>query len=477
MRGAAILQLASKYSGVIVQLVLTVVLARILTPSEFGLVATVSVFTNFFAVLSDLGVSVGIVQYRDLTEDDVAGLLNISLLLGLALSVSFCILAGPISRLYGESSLAPLCSFASLSVFFATANAVPNGVLLRGKRFADISLRYVVVSVLSCVASCALAFFGAGAYALAANSVLASMGTFFWNMKASGVRPHRAPLLPPLRKIGRYSGFQALSTFVNYFSRNLDNMLMGLAFGPSALGLYDKAYKLTTYPNTYLTGVVSSVLQPFLSEHQDDRELIWDRFITLTKLCFALGIGAVSVFIAASPEVVEIMYGTQWSESASMLRVLGVSVAFQMCTSMTGAVYQSLGATDWAFRSTVVNTSITVFAVLFGVWTGNVMCLCALVSLAYCVNPAATYWYLVRRSFGRPIGDFCREFRVLLLDATLLWLSSFVLGGFSFGTATLSLIVKLILIAIIYCVVLLLSRQLGSLLPIVPSGLRRRFER
>lgn len=123
IKKAALLQLSSKYIGVIVQLLLTVVLARLLTPEEFGLVATVTVFTNFFAILSDLGVSVGIVQYRDLTDEDISGLLMFSVLLGLALCAVFCLLSFPISALYNDSALVGLCLFSSISIIFATANS------------------------------------------------------------------------------------------------------------------------------------------------------------------------------------------------------------------------------------------------------------------------------------------------------------------------------------------------------------------
>ena len=472
MRRAALLQLASKYSGVVVQLALTVVLSRLLTPEEFGLVATVAVFSNFFSVLSDLGISVGIVQYRGLSDDDIAGLLDFSLLLGLALSLLFCAISPAIASLYGASELTGLCAFSSISILFATANAVPNGVLLREKKFKEVSLRYLVVSLVSCVLSCLLALFGAGAYALAANTVLSSIGTFVWNVLATGLRPRKASISAPLRKIGRYSGFQALGTFVNYFSRNMDNLIMGFVFGPVSLGMYDKAYKLTTYPNTYLTGIVSSVLQPFLSEHQDEPDVIWERFIALTKLCFGLGLFIVSVFIAAAPEVIEIMYGPQWSASAPMLRALGLSVAFQMCTSMTGAVFQSLGATDWAFRSTVVNTAVAVFGMVLGAMSGNVLVLCALVSLAYCLNPIATYWCLVRKSFGRPMSDFLRQFGALAIDGVAILLVAAFLALTSVGASLVSLGVKLVVLLGVFFAALRLSGQISILSPILPARMK-----
>lgn len=115
MLSALGMQLLSKYTNVIVQLVVTMVLARLLTPEQYGTVAIVTVFTSFFAILADVGVSTAIIQYKNLTKDDFDALFLFCLLLGLVLAGAFCILAVPVALIYNDAYLVPLCRVAPYS--------------------------------------------------------------------------------------------------------------------------------------------------------------------------------------------------------------------------------------------------------------------------------------------------------------------------------------------------------------------------
>lgn len=117
--------------------------------------------------------------------------------------------------------------------------------------------------------------------------------------------------------------------------------------------------------------------------------------------------------VACADELVVVMYGGQWAESAPLFRALSVSVMFQMVTSLTGSVFQSLGDTRDMFRSAVVNTVVTLAAICVGVASRNLLVLAVLVSAAYRVNPVATFWYL-GKAFGRPARDFVFEFSTQL---------------------------------------------------------------
>lgn len=472
MKRAVILQMAAKYSTVLVQLGVTAVLARLLTPDEFGLVAIITVFTNLFVLLSDLGISTGIVQYRELDDDDISGLLTFSAILATVLTLLFCLASFPISMAYNDERLIGICLFSSLGVFCNTVNAVPNGVLLREKRFRSMSVRLVVSNLVGGTAAIAMAFAGGGVYAIVANTVVASAIVLVWNLALSGVHIAFRPFGDVLRMIGRYSGFQAASQIVNYFSRNLDKMIMGRFFGTSQLGFYDKAYKLTTYPNSFLTAMVASVLQPYLSDYRNEPSVIYHRFLRITKMMFAIGIPISTILVGCSSEVTFIMYGSQWGSSVPMLKVLSISVMFQLCTSLTGAVYQSLGATDWAFKSTVVNTGITVAGIFIGVGLGDMLALCALIAVAFCLNPIATYWYLVHGAFEMSMRPFALEFVPLLSIALIMVSSAWFTSDLVIGPVILSFFIKGFIFCVVYLALLLFMKQFHALDPVLPSKMR-----
>ena len=445
IRQAAAVQFASKYSNIAVQLVISMVLARLVTPAEFGIVALVTVFTSFFALLSDMGISAGIVQHKELDDADLSGLFLFSVGLAVALAALFALLSIPAGVVYdgleagrGQGDLLrSLFLVSSAGMFFSALNTVPDGILRRQKRFLAIGIRLVVVNLVTGCVAIAMAFAGAGCYALVAQFVLSSVLVFLCNFVLSGLRVRRVSVMRPLKAVWGFSSFQFAHGFVTYFCRNLDNLLVGTFFGSAALGFYNKAYRLSTYPVAGFTSVVASVLHPYLSDRQDRPDEIYDRFVRLTQGVFVVGIAVSACLVAAPDETVEVLFGEQWGASAPLLCALAVSVMFQMCTSLTGAIFQSLGATRDMFMSTVVNTAITVVAICLGVASGDLLVLAVLVSASFCVNPIATYYYLVPRAFGRPLGAFARTIAPQLVVAVAMMVVAFVLQWASGPTGTL----------------------------------------
>ena len=481
IRQAAAVQFASRYSNVAVQLVVAMVLARLVTPEEFGLVAVVTVFTNFFALLCDMGLGAGVVQHGELGEEDLSGLFLFSAGLAVALSVLFALLGLPFGGLFGRATggaggaIGLLFLTSSPGVFFAALDAVPNGILRRQKRFVAIGVRLVAVNLATGCVAVALAFAGAGCYALVVQFVLSNALTFAWSFALSGLRLRRVPVLGPLRAVWGFSSFQMAHGFVNYFSRNLDNLLVGIAFGGAALGFYDKAYRVSGYPISGFTSVVASVLHPYLSDYRDRPRQIYSRFVDLTRAMFAVGILMSACLFAAPSEVVALLFGDQWGDAAPLLRALSVSVMFQMVTSLTGAVFQSLGATRNMFWSAVVNTAVTLCAVGIGVASGDVAVLAALVSAAFCLNPLATFYYLVARAFGYPLGAFARAMMPQLAVAGVMmvvaWCADVAIGtvGLPFWPAV-PLLAKVGVCCICYAALLATTGQWRHLRAILGRG-------
>lgn len=441
MLGALGMQLVSKYANVVVQLLITMVLARLLTPEQYGTVAIVTVFTSFFAILADLGVSTAIIQYKDLTKSDCNALFFFSALLGVVLAVVFCLLSLPISYLYSDSTLIPLCCVASLSVLFNTLNMVPNGVLMREKRFKSISVRLVVVSFVAGAAAVVLALLGFGCYALVWNAILTAALVFFWNWAGTRLNFSNRDFIEPLKVIWRFSAYQGGFSIVNYFARNLDNLLLGATVGTAALGYYDKAYKLMQYPLNYLTGIFSNVLQPYLSEYQNDYERLYSSWLSICRILALVGSLVTAAFFCFSEEIVYVMYGAQWLAAAPALNGLALSIGFQMVNSTSGAIFQSAGRTDALFKSGLICTGVSIAAILAGVASGNLMCLGMAISLAYVVHFCITTYLLVWKILGICPLKFIRSFIPAIISAIVGIVLSVLAGLFLKDAALLIVIV------------------------------------
>lgn len=464
MRQATIIQFISRYSSVIVQLVITMVLARHLTPDEFGTVGIVTIFTNFFIMVSDLGLGSGIIQYQELTERDICGLFRLSFWMSVLLAALFMALSLPATLLYKNELLIRLFIAAAPGVFFSVFNVVPNGVLLREKRFMAVGIRLVVVNALSGLVAILLALAGAGCYALVAQFSVSSALLFLWDTVASGIRIRREPMLKPLRTIFSFSIFQFAHSVVTYFSRNLDNLMIGYFFGSAPLGYYDKAYKLSNYPLIGFSSVIESVLHPYLADLQHDSDAIYQRFVEIARGVFAVGILVSTCCMAASEEIIALMFGDQWQAAVPLFRAISVSIMFQMVTTLTGAVFKSLGKTREMLYTTIINTGIVFLAVSGGVIAKSLLLVAVLVSAAYCLNPLATFGILVVKGFRKPIRPFVRTFLPQLLSAVLMLGIAFALYTLLKGIALplgplLPLALKTALCAAVYALLLLLTGQ------------------
>lgn len=426
MRGAALIQFASKYVAIFVQLGVTFVLARIIDPESFGIVAIVTVFVNLFNLVADFGVGPAIIQFRDLTENDYVCLFTFSLVLAFIMTAVFCVASFPISMLYGKSELVPLCCLASLVLFFGTLNMVPNGIMLKNKRFLEMGARVIASNLLSGILAVCLALLGFGAYALVLQSVFAAALVLAWNYAFCPIRGICFHFMESVKKIFNYSAYQFCFNLVSYFSRNLDNLLIGKFLGTTALGYYDKAYKLTTYPLSAFSGIIASVVQPFMAEHQDDRKAIYECWFRIEKILSLIGAIFSVIFICCSNELVLVLYGEQWIKSVPLFQALSISVYFQILGNPSGAFFQSLGRTDYMFKVGVINTSITVLFLIVGLLSGSLIFTSSMIACAFCLHMFALAYFLVVKGMNANISclkAFLPEIVIALIlsIALLIW--------------------------------------------------------
>lgn len=410
MLGALGLEMASKYSSAAFQLILAVVLARLLTPEEFGLVAIVTVFSTLFNVMADIGIGTAVIQYDDLSLRDYRGLFLFTGLIGLVLGGIFALLSNAFAFFYKNDELIYLSLLLSPSILFNAMNMVPNGLLLKNHLFRIIAVRTIVVTFgCGCIAIL-LALCGFGAYSLVANALLTSVVILLWNWKCSGLGLPSVHFIDPVKRVFSYSAFQALFGFLNYFARNLDNALVGYFMGATQLGYYDKSYRLMTYPNSYLTGIFSSVLQPFLAKKSTHKEVIYAFWIQLCKLLAFIGGFVTVIFFFCADEIILILFGEQWLPAAPALQGLSISLVLQMINSTSGAIFQSTWHTDYLFKCGLINTGISIVLIVAGCSSNSIEFLAYAVSVAYVMHFLVTGLFLPGKVFGKSLLAYIREF-------------------------------------------------------------------
>lgn len=463
LRKAALINAASKYTSIICNLLFSMILARILSPSDYGVVAVTTVFTSFFTIFVDVGIGPGIIQNKALTRQDVNGLFAFSLFLSICLGILFALLSIPMSILYQNDVYKPIGCILGLGLVFSSLNMVPDALLMKDKKFLLVAVRNVVVPIGTNILAVVLAKMGFGLFALVLQTLLASLITLIWNLTTARRRYalsfEFAHARKAIEKIRSFSGYQFAFTVVNYFARNMDNLLVSRFAGEAALGFYDKAYKLMLYPVNYLTHAVTPVLHPILSDYQNDKEKVLREYMRVLKPLSLLGVFIGPVCFFLSDEIIGIMYGDKWLVSAEYFQWLSLAIWPQMVTSCTGSLFQSIGNTKLMFRAGLIAAVVIVSSILIGLSTKSITILSICVAIAYNLSFFINYSLLMRKGMGKKFLDFAG----MLKKDFSIFLMMMILGKgidmIPFANRALSLVISLALFFAGYMLLLLITRE------------------
>lgn len=465
---ASAIQFASKYLNVAIQLVLTAILARLLSPEEYGVMAGITIFTSLFSILADMGFGPAIIQFKDLAPKDYGGIFIFSVGIGIVLSIAFALLGYPIAWFFHDDSYQYLCLLTVISIFFNAVNMVPNGLLLKDKKFVSIGIRLIVSTIVGGVVAVILAYCGWGTAALVWNLNVIAVLVFVWNYITihNQLSFRGMHILQSVHKVLRYSMYQAGFSIINYFSRNTDHLIIGRFFGSAPLGLYDKAYKLTSYPIQFVPGILGSVLQPYLSEYQNDKNKLFHYQMLLVRFLALAGSLFMVICVLCGEDIVSIMYGSQWSNCVPLFLILSCSIAFQMVMNVTGGILQSAGRTDLLFRQGLFATAVMLVLVFIGAMTHSLRLLTICVSVAFFLQLFTVAYYTAVKAFDHTMFDFLIPVMRVVGISTLIAIPEIILRyrmHIRFGNDIINLTIYSFIYMILFMIAFLITGDLRQL--------------
>jgi len=356
------------------------ILARLLTPADFGLVAMVTSLIGILTILKDAGLTMVTVQQDKITHEQVSTLFWINVALSLLITLAIASLAPVIVWFYDEPNLFPI-TIAVACLFIFDGLAVQHQALLRRQmHFETLARIQVISSSFAVFAAIAAALIGSGYWALlvqSATSQLISLALTWRYCRWIPGWPRYDVGIRPLLKFGGYlTGF----SFINYFARNADNVLIGKAWGSSELALYSKAYSLLLFPLQQVNGPISAVAIPALSRLQNDPERFREFFRNVLGIVAFITFPIIAWMIVCRREIVLLVLGPQWEGAIPIFGIFAISAFFQPIGNITGVLYIALGRTKRMFRWGVMSTSWILLSFIVGVYWGAIG-----VALAYSI--------------------------------------------------------------------------------------------
>ncbi|WP_051052151.1 lipopolysaccharide biosynthesis protein [Paenibacillus sonchi] len=465
LRNGIIVTIISKYLYIIIMFVVTMILSRVLSPKDFGIVAVLTVFTNFFLVIGDMGIGAAIIQKKDLSDRDISNIFFIMIILGLLFGIFFVGITELIVLIYNDTVYRLIGRLLTFSVVFSIWNIIPQAVLQKEKKFKLIGLITIFSTLLSGAIAIISALSNVGYFSIVYQSIFYAMLLFNINLYYSKVKFKLEFNAKPLNKIKEYSIYQMLFNLINYFARNLDSFLIGKTIGEAALGYYNMAYKLVLMPVQYLTNAVTPVLHPVLSDYQNNYSMIYKQFLKVVRVLALLG-GFISIVcFSCATEIITVLYGSQWNESIVPFKIMSLSIGFQMIMSASGSIFQASGNTKYLFLSGLASSTLIISGIVFGIQKNEIVYVSIGITIAYIINFFQTFYVLIKVVLKQSLREFIVVIRWTVISAFITYIAS---GNFRLsGTPLFTLVFKIALIGLIYLGILLISGELKRVINIL----------
>jgi len=378
------LVIAGEIAKIVINLGSIAVLARMLVPEAFGLLAMVWALAGLAVLFTDLGLAMATIQRKDITDAQVNALFWVNAAAGAVLAAAVVALAPAVAWFYGEPRLTGI-TVALASAFLMAGLAVQHRALLqRQMRFRALVVIDVSAAAGGVVVALLLAARGYGYWALVANALAATALTTALSWAFCRWRPGWPSRVSGLSSLLSFGGHVTGFTMLNYFARNVDNVLIGWWWGPSAVALYDRAYKLLLLTVQKINVPVWRVMAPALSHIQDDGRK-WARAYCRSAMAVMLVGAPLSSFCFVFADVIiPLFLGDQWTGAVEIFRYLAISGMAQCLYNTIPWIHISSGRTDRMFKWGLVSSALICLSFLIGLPFGPTG-----VALAYTITIAA----------------------------------------------------------------------------------------
>lgn len=357
---------ASQITLQLTRMVVALILARLLTPHDWGLAAMVLVFSGFVVVFTDNALGTALIQRRELHDGDRSTVFWFSAVVGLVLALVGIALAGPLASFYGEDEVRWLFVALSCGFVVSALGTTQMALLVREMQFARLELRQIAATLTGAAVGIGLALAGKGAWAIVGQILGEAVMSTLLLWVLSPWRPSLTFSTASLRRLGGFAGNVFAENVLWQAGRTVASAMIGRGLGAAALGTYTLATTVILMPFARLAAPLQQVFFPAFSRINDDRDRMADIWIRATRLVGAFSIPALVGLLVVAPDFVQVVLGPKWAEATTVIRILAVVGIVQSLHTLNGEVLMALGRAGTLLRYTALWTAATLAAVAIG---------------------------------------------------------------------------------------------------------------
>lgn len=363
---AGLITVGSRGVGFAIRVLALMVMGRLLTPEDYGLVTMVTAFTGMLNMFGCFGLFQAAIQRDALSEDESSSLFWLNMACGALLTLTAILSAPMVSAFYGEPRLLAIMDVIAFT-FVITAAGIQHGVLLQRRLSFGVAARIEIGSLLIATAvSVGMAMAGCGYWAIVSMTITLPLATTIGLWLLTGWIPGRPRSGTGLGSMLRFGGGTTLIGFLSYLSTNIDKLLLGRVWGTEATGLYSRAFYLINFPTENLNTTIGEVAFAALSRTRGDLDRLRRYFLKGYSLVVTLTLPLAAICGLFADDLIMVVLGPKWTSAIEIFRILAPTILVLAISNPLGWLLNALGLVKRGVQIGLFSTSVMIAGILAG---------------------------------------------------------------------------------------------------------------
>lgn len=342
------------------------VMARLLSPADYGVYAILMVFVGFFTVLASMGVAQAVVYLDHPNDRMLSSIFYLNLAVGVVLYGLMFALAYPIAMFYANTDLVQFLRLIALVFVVGALNTVQQALMEKKLIFKRVVLFDLSSQVVGAAVGLGAAFAGFGVLSLIYATLASAAAKTVLLWLGSGWRPKLMFAMTDVKTVANYCFNLTGFSIINYFSRNADNFLIGKYIGAPALGVYNIAYNIMLYPLSNVSSVIVRVLFPAMASMKHDTDRLKRAYLKVISFIALVTFPLMAGLTVVADTFVTVVFGDKWLDLAPLLIILAPVGLVQSVVTTVGTIYTARGTTGLMFKLGSWNAGVTVLSFIVG---------------------------------------------------------------------------------------------------------------
>lgn len=385
-----------------IQFLIAIVLARLLAPADFGILAMLTFFTGIAMVFVDSGFGAAVIQKgKAVTAEEANAVFFFNVLSAGVMAVALCLGAPAIAVFFALPILEQLTYFMAGNVVLSALGALPANLMMRDLDFKTLARTSLAATLLSGVLGIALAAYGFGVWSLAAQMLASTLITTILLWRWRGWRPGGGTRLAALRSLFPYGSYLFLSGLLNAFYGRFTSLLIGKAYSPADLGYFVRADHTQQLPTSIISNVLNRVAFPIFAAANQDKDLLLRGTRKAIVALMTVNVPMMLGLAAVAEPLVLVLFGDKWLPSVPLLRILCLAGVFWPLHVINLSVLKAQGHSNLFFWLEVIKKAIGITLTVFAATVSLEMVAWAQVLIGFLS-------FLLNATFtGRDLGYSC----------------------------------------------------------------------